>query len=107
MTLGDAVPQAWVEVEPGSSGSDVVFICGELDLATAPAVRNEIEAAMGPRQRFLMLDLGKLEFMDSSGIALLIQLANRLERVEIRNPSPSVRRVIEITGLNALFGLDQ
>ena len=54
----------------------------------------------------LVVDLTKLEFMDSSGIAMLLKIAARVDSVEIRNPSNAVRRIIECTGLTDVLHLD-
>jgi anti-anti-sigma factor len=43
--------------------------------------------------------------MDSSGLALLVQVARRVGSVEIRHPTPIVRRVIEVAGLQRVLGL--
>jgi hypothetical protein len=40
-----------------------------------------------------------LDFADSSAIALFVRWANRVRRIEIREPSPLLRRVIERMGL--------
>jgi anti-sigma B factor antagonist len=102
----EELPMAWVEVQKDDGGDDILFICGELDLASVQRVRQEVDTAMVTSRTFLALDLGQLTFMDSSGIALLVQLANRLDQVEVRNPSPVVRRVLEVTGLAGTFGLN-
>ena len=47
----------------------------------------------------LVVDLTQLEFMDSSGIAMLLRAAGRVGTIEVRNPSDVVRRIIECTGL--------
>jgi len=43
--------------------------------------------------------------MDSSGIALLIEVSNRVGSVQIRNATPIVRRVLEVTGLADALGV--
>ena len=85
--------------------SPVIRIVGELDLASVELVKAGMVPflASGPRQ--VTIDLEKLTFMDSSGIALLVQSANRVDRVELTNVTPIVRRVLEVTGLLELFGL--
>jgi anti-sigma B factor antagonist len=85
----------------------VFSIEGELDIASVGAIQQGMEPYLsGPPDR-VVFDLGKLEFMDSSGIALLVQVANRVGRVEIRNATPIVRRVLEVTGLVGAFGMDE
>jgi anti-anti-sigma factor len=41
--------------------------------------------------------------MDSAGIAVLVRAAGEVGAVQIRNPSPIVRRVIEVTGLTGVL----
>ncbi len=56
------------------------------------------------------LDLAGVTFIDSSGLRVLVTLVKRVHHtsgtVVIRNPSRPVARIVEITGLNLLFGLD-
>ena len=82
----------------------VLAISGELDLASVDSVRKGIEPYLSARPDRMVFDLSGLGFMDSSGIALLVQVANRVDRVELTGVSPIVRRVLEATGLDAAFG---
>jgi len=76
---------------------------GELDIATAPvlerafdAVYHEDDAAM------IVVDLTELSFMDSTGISLLMRMTaacKDADRLRIVNGSPSVVRVLDITGV--------
>ncbi len=43
--------------------------------------------------------------MDSSGLALLASVAQRVPEVELRDPSPIVRRLIELTGLVGILNV--
>jgi anti-anti-sigma regulatory factor len=43
--------------------------------------------------------------MDSSGIAILLRAAARVDSIEVRNPSSTVRRIIECTGLTEVLHL--
>jgi len=82
-----------------------VTIAGELDLASVGSVQAGMgeQLAKGPQE--VTFDLEKLTFMDSSGIALLVQTANLVPRVVIVNAPPIVRRVLEATGLLEVFGI--
>jgi anti-sigma B factor antagonist len=81
---------------------------GELDADTCPGLREELltDTADAPT---LVVDLSELSFVDSSGISELLQVRNaavdRGQKFEMQNPSDTVRRVLEITGLLAHFGL--
>ena len=79
----------------------VAHVAGELDLASAPHTGEEIGAAVPASARGLVVDFTELEFIDSSGIAMLLNLARRLggRRQELRvvaPPGKPVARVLEI-----------
>lgn len=83
-----------------SDSVPVVRLAGELDVSCAEAVRSALTEALdhghkGP----VVFDLGALRFMDSSGIAVLLAISEAHGPVEVRHPSATVRRVIEVTGL--------
>jgi anti-anti-sigma factor len=81
-------------------GVPVVTIEGELDLSTVETVRRAIAPVVDAQPSRIVLDLRGLDFMDSSGIALMLSIANRVPTVELRNPSEIIRQVIQITGLS-------
>jgi anti-sigma B factor antagonist len=78
----------------------VVSIAGELDLSNADAVRSAIENELNADTPKLVFELSGLQFMDSSGIALLASLAQSVPEVELRHPTDIVRRILEITGVD-------
>src|SRR4051812_41099059 len=82
-------------------GSTVVFARGEVDLASAPLLRSALERAktLGVS---ITVDFAGVTFMDSSGLNVLIhaqETPNGPDPVRVRNPSPQVRRLLDITGL--------
>ena len=56
-----------------------VVVCGELDLATAPQLDRVFEQ-LKPYPERVLLDLGAVEFIDSAGAHLLVELDRRLGR---------------------------
>lgn len=87
------------------SGVRVVSVRGELDLGTAPELEGPLEEAVGANEP-LLIDLSECEFIDSTGIAMIVRAWQRLangdagsERVVICSDNEQVRRVLEITGL--------
>jgi len=88
-----------------SSGAPVIAISGEVDLSNAAALQSKIDGLIPGDVDRVVLDLSSLAFVDSSGIAVLVRLHNQVGDVEIRNPTPMVRRIVEITGLQGIFGL--
>lgn len=80
-----------------------ILLKGELDLATVPAARDQIVAALASCPQ-LILDLDSLSFIDSSGIRLIID-TDRIARAQnctltITPGSDAVRRAFDLTGLN-------
>jgi stage II sporulation protein AA (anti-sigma F factor antagonist) len=88
-----------VEGARDASGARVVKLSGEIDLSNADLLGDKLAGFAGEDDH-LVIDLSALEFMDSSGIAMLLRAAVRASSVEVRNPSDVVRRIIECTGLS-------
>jgi anti-anti-sigma factor len=87
-------------------GTPVLKLRGELDMLSATALRETVEnLATGNCDR-VVFDLSDLQFMDSSGIAVLVFAANSIGAIELRNASPIIRRIIEVTGLTSFLRLD-
>lgn len=92
-----------------STGGDGVRIelAGELDLSVADRLRDRLDALAQPGAK-VVLDLSKLEFIDSSGINVIVSLHRQAETggwtllVEPQMTLP-VRRVIDVTGLNTVL----
>jgi anti-sigma B factor antagonist len=100
-------PDLAVEVVDDPDGDVVVSVTGEIDLSNAEAFRLRLGEVLGRHPPMITLDLSGLEFLDSSGIAVMVGAAREAEGIRVRNASPIVRRVFEVTGLVDLFGLDQ
>ena len=97
---------ATVEGRWDAPGVLILSIAGELDLSSVDSVSKEIDESWeGDRQR-VVFDLEGLTFMDSSGIALMLRVSRGVGKVEVRNATPIVRRVIEATGLVEVLGLE-
>ena len=99
-------PQARLAVAAGPDGRLEVRLGGELDIASLPDVQADLDALLDREPQPLLIDLEALEFLDSSGVAVLVRIANRFAPVETRNAAPPVRRVLEALGLADRFGLD-
>jgi anti-sigma B factor antagonist len=83
---------------------------GELDLDTADGVRDALaEAAALPGCRFLQVDVSRLTFIDSYALGALVSARNTAAgagvTLTLADPSPPVRKAIEVTGLADVFGL--
>jgi anti-sigma B factor antagonist len=88
-----------------------VALAGELDLASAALLRDHLAGLGQDQPATLVLDLGDLTFLDSSGVALLLAVWRRSQRdgVEllIARVPPPVWRVLELCGVARLLPLTE
>jgi anti-sigma B factor antagonist len=97
---------ARLTVTDDSRGSLTATFSGELDIAGVTAVEATLDELLGRPPQPLLLQLNDVEFLDSSGVSMLIRLANHFHQVRTRTVADPVRRVIEVLGLADLLGLD-
>ena len=95
--------------EEGDAG--VFSLRGELDVATAPELRQRVGSFLEDHPgRPLVLDLGDVAFVDSTVLGVFVRATKLAQQsgasVAVRNPSASIRRVFELTGIGALFATD-
>jgi anti-anti-sigma factor len=91
-------------IEVISPALTTVVITSELDLTTRPALAERLSLMMRTRPRRLVLDMAGTCFMDCGSARLIVSAAQFLpegRRLIIRHPSRAVRRVLELTGLDA------
>jgi anti-sigma B factor antagonist len=94
-----------VDLAGEEDGSPLARLTGELDMNTVPELETKLAPIMRSSPERLIIDVGALEFADSSAIALWVRWANVVRELEIRNPSLILRRVIERMGLAERLGL--
>ena len=92
-----------IEVETGP-GVTTIVVKGELDLVTMPYLATRLTLALRDRPGRLVFDLGGTHFMDCGSARLIAGAGQWLPgggRPVIRRPGPGVRRILELTGLDA------
>jgi len=106
----DAVPahvNGWIEVS-GQGATLVLRIGGELDTASCKVIEPTIATAIATASA-VIIDLGELTFCDSSGVGLFIATNTKAvaagTALSIRNVRPPVRRIFQITNLDAVIEL--
>lgn len=84
-----------------------VLLFGELDAVTAPQLREELLALMESGVRHITVDLADIEFVDATGLNVLVGGLRRLRDSDgdlvLRAPSPATTKVLETTGLASFF----
>jgi anti-anti-sigma factor len=86
-------------------GTVTVTVSGEVDISNADVLRHELAVVTEAAPPRVVFDLGDLSFVDSSGIAVLVHVANSVPEVNVARASPVVRRILEVTGLAEHFRL--
>jgi anti-sigma B factor antagonist len=88
-------------------GSQLVSVAGELDLATAQTAYNYLKDVIDNGHSPVHVDLAGLTFCDASGLGALARIARRAgeagRQIMFSSASPSLLKIIRITGLEALF----
>jgi anti-anti-sigma factor len=86
------------------TGVVVITLAGELDLASAPALGDAIDHATASGAELVIVDLRGLEFIDSTGISVLVKAhqaaAQSDSRFAIVKGSPQIERILSLTGLD-------
>ena len=93
---------------PGAcSGHEFVSPFGDIDLATAPQLRQDLVDASASGSTLVVLDLERVEFLDSVGISVIVGGHKRLRhegrRLHLAAPQAIVRRVLGLTRLDSLI----
>lgn len=88
----------------------VAVLSGEIDHHTAKILRTEIDFALRENQPHeLILDFSDVDFMDSSGIGLVMgryKLMQELDgKVTVKNPSAHIRKVMRLSGIDRLASI--
>lgn len=100
-----------IHCEPADpDGLVAATLAGELDLDRADEVRDSLAATAGQTGvRYLRVDVSGLDFIDSYGLGALVSARNSAAAhgvtLTLADPSPPVRKAIEVTGLGQIFGL--
>ncbi len=97
------------------NGIRAFTVRGELDMNTAPELEQGLEAALGESGASIMLDLSECEFIDSTGIALIVRAWQRLHgggngsggKLVLCCDNHQVRRLLKITGVESSISMHE
>ena len=87
----------------------VITVSGEIHVSTAPEFSRRLDAAIARGKTGLVLDLSPTEFIDSTGLSVLLNGLRRVTRAQGRMAlvisNPTVLRLFEITRLDSTFDI--
>jgi anti-sigma B factor antagonist len=85
----------------------ILTLAGELDVTNAAEAEEAVRVAWQDSPSCLVFDLTRLTFMDSTGVRVLVRARRRAIQdggtVVLAGLTPSVSRIMEVTGLNRAF----
>src|SRR4051794_36691006 len=103
MFWGDRVSQVPFDVTSSiADDSAIVAIAGEVDIYSAPHVHEELQTLIAKGVRHVTVDMSNIEFIDSSGLGLLVTTFKRLQALGgtmfLRAPRPQALQAFKVTG---------
>ena len=88
---------------------EVIEVGGEIDVYTAPRLREAIVTAVDAGHTRLVIDVRKVDFLDSTGLGVLVGALKRVRgdggSLDIVCTQERILKIFEITGLDKVFGL--
>ena len=103
-----AAPESKLKVSLAQEGETFTFIVeGRLDTLTSPELEAKINEVIGGAKK-LILDLGKLEYVSSAGLRVLLGAAQQMEgkgEMILIHVTPEVREIFDITGFIEVFNV--
>lgn len=104
-----AMPDAAVITTDVVRGVLVAHCSGEIDMVTAPALRDAVDLLLTQRPPALVIDLGSVRFLGSSGIEVLVATTQAAERtgvvLAVVAATHAVLRALEVSGVNTVLTL--
>jgi anti-sigma B factor antagonist len=87
----------------------VVVVRGEIDVATAPRLREELISLVNEGRLRLVVDLDSVDFIDSTGLGVLVGALKRIRthdgELVLVCTAPRITKGFEITGLDRVFSI--
>jgi anti-sigma B factor antagonist len=106
-TEGDTVAGSISVDSSLSGGHRVVTVTGEIDIATGPVLREQLLALVDDGDSDIVIDLGQVPFLDSSGLGVLVAAYKRARsaggQLRLAGCRPAVETIFQITALDRAF----
>jgi len=107
--MSPVVPHFRLTEESADSGAHVMSVRGEIHLSTAPGFAQRLSKAIDKGNTRIVLDLSGVEFIDSTGLSVLLNGLRRVSQLQGRLAlvcaNPTVLRLFQITGLQDTFDI--
>ena len=107
-TASNLSSKSQLKIAESKNGAEYTFMLeGRLDTITAPDLEGKVNEAVGDATK-LTLDLGKLEYISSAGLRVLLGAAQAMDGkgdMVICNLSEAVKEVFDLTGFSHMFNI--
>jgi anti-sigma B factor antagonist len=104
-----ASPQFQLTEEEPGDGVRVITVTGEIHVTTAPDFSTRLSDAIASGAHAVVIDLSGVEFIDSTGLSVLLNGLRRVTRAQGRMAlvisNPTVLRLFEVTRLDSTFDI--
>jgi anti-sigma B factor antagonist len=98
-----------LEVDDSRSPLMILAVKGEIDVYTAPRLREQLVELVSQGHRQIVVDLEGVDFLDSTGLGVLVGGLKRLRSnggdMALVCTQPRILKVFEITGLTTVFSI--
>ena len=107
--VSPVVPHFELSEESAASGAHVINVRGEIHVSTAPRFSQRLSEAIDNGKRAIVLDLSGVEFIDSTGLSVLLNGLRQVSQVQgclaLICSNPTVLRLFQITSLDETFDI--
>ena len=109
---GDQAPRPGeLRIQTARVGTRIeLSLAGELDLVSAPQLESELMAVESPEAGEVLIDLAEIEFVDSTGLRVLLGAAKHADatghKLLVRHVGGQARRLFEIAGVMDQFSFE-
>ena len=106
---GDANVNFKIDMKAVEKKVPIIDLEGEVDVYTAPQLKQQMIGLLETGAKELVVNLTKVEYLDSTALGVLIGGLKRIRELDgnmvLVCPSPRIKRVFEITGLDKIFDI--
>lgn len=96
-----------IRMQPLDGDICLVELSGEIDVYTCRAARKEFRDLLEASHRHFLLELGRLTFIDSAGLGMLVRFLRRVRdrggNLVLVGTTPPIQKLLRMTGLDSLF----
>ena len=107
--MSPVVPRFELGEEDDDAGAYVICVRGEIHVTTAPRFAERLTAAIESGKTALVLDMTGVEFIDSTGLSVLLNglrlVGQRRGRLALVCANPTVLRLFQVTNLDSTFDI--